>query len=83
LRPLDRLATRVADSAMPAVQESEEYKLVRKQAVYRAAVESVLEDGEVTHKERRVLATLADELGLSAREALDLETQASGSAKVA
>lgn len=76
IRPLDRLAARVADSAMPEVQETEGYKLVRKHLVYRAAVESVLEDGEVTPKERRVLATLADELGLSSREALDIETLA-------
>ncbi len=78
--PLQRLAARVTDSALPHVRDTAEYRLVRKREVYRAAVESALMDGGITTKERRVLATLADELGLTGREAFDVEAEASGPA---
>lgn len=76
ISPLQRLTERVADAAMPRVKDDPEYRLVRKREVYKAALESALMDGMVTERERSVLATLADELGLSAREALDLERAA-------
>lgn len=75
LRPIERVAERVADAAMPRVRDTEEYRMVRKREVYRAAVESALEDGQVTERERSVLATLADQLGLGAKEALDIERE--------
>ena len=76
MRPLERAAGRIADAAMPRVQDTEEYRTVRKREVYRAAVESALQDGEVSEKERDVLATLAQELGLGAKDALDIERAA-------
>ena len=61
---------------MPRVQDTPEYRTVRKRAVYRAAVESAMQDGAVTEKERDVLATLADQLGLGAGEARAIEREA-------
>lgn len=80
LRPLERAATRVADVAMPRVVDTAEYRTVRRREVYRAAVESALVDGEITVRERGILATLADELGISAREAHELEQGAARTA---
>ncbi|HET6404977.1 MAG TPA: hypothetical protein VFH78_10045 [Candidatus Thermoplasmatota archaeon] len=76
MSPLQRLADRLSDAAMPSVRDTAEYRTVRKREVYRAALESVMTDGKVTPAERAVLATLADELGLGAREVLDIETEA-------
>ena len=73
LAPLQRVAERVADAAMPRVKETDESRMVRKREVYRAAVESALHDGVVTARERDVLATLAHQLGLSAGDARALE----------
>lgn len=76
LRPLERAADRLADAAMPRVRDTDEYRTVRRREVYRAAVESAIRDGIVTDSERDVLATLADQLGLTAGEARALEREA-------
>ncbi|HVM45436.1 MAG TPA: hypothetical protein VM582_05820, partial [Candidatus Thermoplasmatota archaeon] len=76
LAPLQRLSERVADAAMPGVRDTREYRTVRKREVYRAAVEAAHADGAVSAKERDVLAALADQLGLTAREALEEERAA-------
>lgn len=76
LRPIERAADKLADRAMPNVQDNAEYRTVKKREVYRAAIESAMEDGVVTDKERNVLATLADQLGLGAKETLDIEREA-------
>ena len=78
LRPLEHAAQRIANVAMPRVQDTEEYRMVRKGEVYRAALESAIEDGDVTDKERGMLATLQDQLGISANEALRIEREARG-----
>lgn len=76
LRPLERFAGRLADAAMPRVHDTHEYRTVRKREVYRAAVETAMEGGAITERERSVLATLAQELGLGPRDALDVEREA-------
>lgn len=78
LAPLQNLARRVADKAMPGVQDTQEYRLVRKREVYRAAVESALQDGRITEKERDILATLAEQLGLRPTEARGIEREGTG-----
>jgi len=72
-RPLERAAERLADRLMPGVRDTEEYRTVRKREVYRAAVESALQDGVITENERDVLATLAQQLGLGPAEARGIE----------
>lgn len=73
IAPLSRIGRALGDLAMPHVHDSPEYATVRKLDVYRAAVESALEDGVITDRERAMLATLQDELGITARQALDVE----------
>lgn len=77
LRPLERAADRLADAAMPRVRDTSEYRTVRKREVYRAACESAMQDGIVTEKERDVLATLAEQMGLSHTEARAIERELS------
>lgn len=77
LAPLQRIADRVSDAAMPHVRDSEEYRTVRKREVYQAAVTSAMLDGVLTERERDLLATLADELGLRPSEARELDRAAS------
>lgn len=74
LRPIESTAARVAERAMPGVEDTPAYRRERAREIYRAAFESASRDGALTARERRVLATLQDELGISATEALDLES---------
>ncbi|HVM45427.1 MAG TPA: hypothetical protein VM582_05775 [Candidatus Thermoplasmatota archaeon] len=76
LRPIERAADRLAERAMPAVQDTAEYRTVRKREVYRAAIESALREGDITEKERGMLATFASELGLTPKETHDIEREA-------
>ncbi|MHB8605935.1 MAG: hypothetical protein ACYDCK_11840 [Thermoplasmatota archaeon] len=73
LRPLERAASRVADAAMPRVTGTSEYVAFRKLAVYRAALEGAYEDGEVTTKERAMLARLVGELQITESDASAIE----------
>lgn len=76
LAPLQRAAERISDAAMPRVQDTAEYRVVRKREVYRAAVEGALEDGAVSNRERAMLARLADQLGLGPLEMHEIEREA-------
>jgi hypothetical protein len=72
-RRVEGLAGRVADRLMPGVEDTDAYRRVRRHDVYRATVESALQDGEITERERAVLATLAEQMALSTREAQRIE----------
>lgn len=73
INPLQRFAAHIADTAMPNVHDSEEHRTIRKHEVYQAALEEALADGELSSKDRSVLAALQDHLGITAKEALHLE----------
>lgn len=73
LRPLERVASRVADAAMPRVQQTSEYLAFRKLQVYRAALEGAYEDGEVTARERAMLDRLRAELSIAEGDATEME----------
>lgn len=73
LAPLQRLGEQVGDAAMPGVEDTETYREQRKREVYRASVEELLADGEVTAKERRMLGRLQEELGIAGGEASRIE----------
>ena len=77
LAPLQRFAERLSDRAMPRVQDTAEYRTVRKREVYRATVEGAMQDGVVSDRERDMLARLQDQLGLSGTEAREIEQEAS------
>lgn len=76
IAPLQRLAERVSDAAMPSVENTPEYRAHRKFEVYKASVASAAEDGVITGRERAVLDTLQRELGITATDAQALEREA-------
>lgn len=69
LRPLQRMAERLARRAMPGVEPTPDYLEARKHEVYRAAVEGALQDGTITDREEAVLARLRSELEIGEDEA--------------
>lgn len=74
LKPIERYAHRLADNLLPTVKEkSPDYLADRKLDVYRAAVESALEDGDVSAKERSVLERLRGKLGIAPDDASRVE----------
>lgn len=75
LAPLQRFADRVGDRVMPGVEDTEAYREQRKREVYRATVEELMDDDEITAKERRMLGRLQEELGLEGGEASRIEAE--------
>ncbi|HEX2023009.1 MAG TPA: hypothetical protein VHH36_09850 [Candidatus Thermoplasmatota archaeon] len=73
LAPIQRVAERVANRAVPHASGSAEYIAYKKFEVYRAAFEGVLEDGRVNAKERLMLTNLRAKLGLREDDAAALE----------
>lgn len=73
LAPLQRVAERVSDAALPRVRETPDYLAYKKLEVYRAAIESTLADGEITERERAMLDRLRDRLGIGPEDARALE----------
>lgn len=76
VRPLQHVANRVAEAAMPGVTGTEAYIAERKLLVYRSAVEAALEDGALGKKERVMLARIGGELGLDPRAMVAIEDEA-------
>lgn len=75
LAPLQRVAQRVSDTAMPDVEDTPEHRTRRKTEVYRATLEEVLADGQMSAKDRRVLLRLQESLELEAEAAQRLERE--------
>lgn len=69
LRPLQRVAERVAARILPAVPDTDDNLDARKLDLYRAALEGALQDGVVTDREAEILRRLRAELGISEEEA--------------
>lgn len=68
LAPLERFGKRIANRLVPEHTDSEDHERARRLEVYRATYEEATVDGELTDRERRTLASLADQLGLSEAE---------------
>lgn len=75
LTPLQRFAESVANAAMPNTENTPEYIAYRKMQVYEAAVAEALPDGNISDRERMLLNTLRDSLGISAADANALERE--------
>lgn len=73
LAPLQRLAEGVAARAMPHATGTPDYVAWRKLQVYHAALDGAMQDGEVTPREREILARLRRELGIADEDAEALE----------
>lgn len=71
-RPLERFAERVANAAMPGVDNTREWREARAAELYRTAVRLALADGTVNAEEESQLETFAKQLGLEAARAIEL-----------
>jgi len=76
LDPIQRTAERLSDAAMPNTHDTPEYESYRKLQVYESAVQAALEDGHISARQRRVLGSLVESMGLDARIAEQLENDA-------
>lgn len=76
LEPIQRAAQRLTDAAMPNTRATPEYESYRKLQVYEAALQTALENGEVSERERQVLNTLIQSMGIDANAAEALERDA-------
>ncbi|MBI4394016.1 MAG: hypothetical protein HY556_09515 [Euryarchaeota archaeon] len=81
IAPLQRAADKVADAAMPRVNDTSEYLSFRKLEVYRAALEGAVADGVVTEREREILSRLRDKLGITDRDAAAMESDVMAAAR--
>ena len=75
LAPLQRFAEKVASAAMPNTENTPEYRAHRKMQIYEAAVAEALPDGNISDRERALLDTLRDSLGISQADAEALERE--------
>lgn len=73
LAPLQRLAERVADVAMPGVKGASEMTRDERHGFYREQVRIAWADGALTADERRLLESTRAQLGLSVEEAARIE----------
>lgn len=73
MKPLSRLASRVADAAMPGVDDTPVYAAYRRLQVYESALAAAWEDGEIRAEERVRLDRLRDRLRLPTPDATAIE----------
>ena len=70
---LQRLGDRIANAALPKVPDTAAYRDNRARELYAAAWDAAMKDSNVSEKERDVLSTLQEKLGLTPTEALAIE----------
>lgn len=75
VRRIEIGAERVADRAMPGVEDTPDYREDRKKEIYRAQLEQLMTDQQITAKERKALLQLQDDLGLEGEVANRLERE--------
>ncbi len=73
LAPLQRIAERVANRAMPQTTNTPEYLAYRKLQVYEAALTEALGGDGISQKERALLTRLRESLGVSVEDARAME----------
>lgn len=73
--PVERLCRRGVNKLFPKVRESEEHYHFKKEEVYRATLEEAWVDGTLTEKEKMMLKSLREKLGLSEEEHNKIETE--------
>jgi hypothetical protein len=73
LAPLQRIAERIANGAMPETVSTPEYLAYRKMQVYESALTEALGGDGISDKERKILTRLRDSLGVSADDARAME----------
>jgi hypothetical protein len=76
LDPIQRAAERLSNAAMPNTHETPEYESYRKLQVYENAVQAALEDGHISDRQRRVLNSMVQSMGIDPSIAEQLENDA-------
>jgi hypothetical protein len=76
LEPIQRAAQRLSDAAMPNTRATPEYETYRKLQVYEAALHSALEQGGISGRERQLLNSLIESMGIDPQAAAALERDA-------
>ena len=76
LDPIQRAADRLSNAAMPNTHETPEYEAFRKYQVYESAVRAALEDGHISERQRRVLTSMIESMGIDPKVAEALENDA-------
>lgn len=76
LDPIQRTAEKLSNAAMPNTHETPEYETFRKFQVYESAVHAALEDGHISERQRRVLNSMVDSMGIDTKVAQRLEDDA-------
>jgi hypothetical protein len=77
MTPLQRAAQRLANAAMPGVEETEEYRAHRRVEIYKGMLEELAVDGTINEKERAALGRLQEKLGIRPETAAALERDVS------
>ncbi len=73
LDPIQRAAARLSDTAMPNTLDTPEYENFRKLQVYDSAIRAALEDGHISRRQRRVLDSMIDSMGIDRELARRME----------
>ena len=73
--PINCLAERLSDRAMPNVQDTEEYRIFRKLEIYGEAYAGAVEAGEIGAVRRAALNRLRARLELTAEDVESLEAE--------
>ena len=73
LEPIQRAAERFSDAAMPNTVATPEYETYRKLQVYDSAIRAALEDGHISQRQRRVLDSMIDSMGIDRTVARRME----------
>lgn len=76
LDPIQRAAERVSNAAMPNTHDTPEYESYRKLQVYENALQAALEDGHISERQRRVLNSMVQSMGIDKTLAAKLEADA-------
>lgn len=77
--PIQRAAERVSNAAMPNTHDTPEYESYRKLQVYENALRAALEDGHISDRQRRVLNSMIQSMGIDETIAEQLEADARSS----
>jgi hypothetical protein len=76
LDPIQRAAESLSNAAMPNTHETPEYAAFRKLQVYESALRAALEDGHISERQRRVLTSMIESMGIDPKVAAALESDA-------
>jgi hypothetical protein len=76
LDPIQRAAERLSNAAMPNTHDTPEYERFRKLQVYESALRAALEDGHISERQRRVLSSMIESMGIDPKVAEALENDA-------